>query len=194
MTEKLVGFPLALSNEMIESVLSGEKVHTIRALNQKEYDMWENENATDGRPVWWCEEDQEWYLVPGPYGEAGEGYLWIRESYRELEDGSVEYRAIVDPKKRTANSEWAPVVGMPERHSRAKLMITGVRFVPGVQQLTKEDIIKDGFITRLGGDSGLADLRKQYRKYWNKRYRNALLKWKANPAVWICEFEIVEAL
>lgn len=180
------GTPLALSDEMILATLEGQKTHTIRALSRKEA---EKCKERDGWPCLWIASEQNWKKLPGPYGEVGD-YLWVRESYR-MRNGKPEYRLIEDPDRQTANADWLPVVGMPEECSRMCLKITGYRYVPGVQTLKARDVYYDGFTTEYEGKRGKADLRNQFARYWNTRYRDSQDKWEANPAVWVTEFKLL---
>ncbi len=182
------GTPLALSDEMIVAVLNGHKTHTIRALSRKEANKWQEE--VDGWPCYWSVADEDWKRLPAPYGEIGD-YLWVRESYRLRDDGQAEYRLDIDPNRETPNSDWLPVVGMPEECSRLCLQITGYRFEPHIQELRPLDVYRDGFASALKGKRGKADIRNQFARYWNTRYRALSDKWEANPAVWITEFKLL---
>jgi len=181
------GTPLALSDEMILAVLNGQKTLTIRALSRKE--AGKGVKAMDGWPYVFLDAKKAWVKLPGPYGEVGD-YLWVRESYR-VRDGATEYRLDLDPDKATPNTDWMPVVGMPEDASRMCLQITGYRFVPEVQTLKAIDLYHDGFSSELEGKRGKADIRRQFVRYWDTRYRDAADKWEANPSVWVTEFRLL---
>jgi hypothetical protein len=181
------GTPLALSDEMILATLDGQKTHTIRALSRKEAEKLQEE--VNGWPCFWSAADEEWKRLPGPYGEVGD-YLWVRESYR-VRSGKTEYRLDEDPHHETPNSDWMPVVGMPEECSRLCLQITGYRFAKSIQALKVMDIYRDGFSSTFEGKRAKADLRNQFARYWNTRYRDPLDKWEADPSAWITEFRLL---
>ena len=171
--------PLALSDGMITALQEGRKRMTVRALNERDYSFWQDEDE-DGWPVF--EDDYgDLFRAPPPYGPRG-SHLWVRESYR-VEDGSAEYRQKTDPHRKTENSGWRPVVGMPEAYSRFRLRVTRYEFRAVVQSLTDDEIRKCGF-------SG-PDVRSQFRRYWNKRYRAHFQKWEQNPAVWVVRFKLL---
>lgn len=182
------GTPLALSDEMILAVLDAHKTHTIRALSRKECDKWQEE--VEEWPCYRGDSDR-WTKLPGTYGEVGD-YLWVRESYK-VQDGKPVYRLDEDPDRQTPNSDWLPVVGMPEEFSRMILQITQYRFVRGVQTLRVRDIYHEGFASSYEGKRAKADIRNQFARYWNTRYRAPQDKWEANPAVWITEFKLLNA-
>ena len=171
--------PLALSDGMVTALLEGRKRMTVRALNERDYTFWQDEDE-DGWPVF---EDGfgDLYRAPPPYGPKG-SHLWVRESYKVLE-GVAHYRQLSDPERKTANTDWMPVVGMPEAFSRFRLKITKYEFKASVQDLTDDEIRKCGF-------SG-PDVRDQFQDYWNRRYRSHFQKWEQNPAIWITRFKLL---
>jgi hypothetical protein len=171
--------PLALSDEMVAALLDGRKRMTVRALNERDYRFWQDEDDK-GWPVY--EDDfGDTFRAPSPYGPKG-SHLWVRESYR-LTDDSVEYRQQTDPDRKTENSEWLPVVGMPESFSRLRLKITRNEFRASVKELTDEEMQRCGF-------SG-PDIRLKFKRYWNKRYRNRFQKWEQSPPIWVVKFKLL---
>lgn len=191
--------PLALSDDMLSALKKGQLSMTVRALNERDYSSWHDEDE-DGWPIY--EDDfGEWYRASPPYGPKG-SYLWVRELYRVDEDGNPHYRFNEDcvnctcsqseacnptipasPSQRAeAKHSWLPLVGMPEAYSRYRLRVTRYEFRAGVRDLTDAEIRKCGF----SGD----DVREQFRKYWNKRYREHYQKWEQNPAIWITRFKL----
>ena len=181
------GMPLALSDELIEAVLRKTKTHTVRSLSSKDRSKISGE--VDGLPAYRDSSNRLTRLTL-PYGEIGD-YLWIREPYR-ISDGTTEYRMVSDPDRSTPNDEWLPVVGMPEEFSRICLLITGYKYLPGVQHLSVEDIEKEGFTSEYPpGKRYNADIRNSFARYWNTRYRASVDKWEANPPVWIAEFVLL---
>lgn len=172
--------PLALSDEMITALLEGRKRMTVRALNERDYKFWQDEDE-NGWPIY--EDDYgDLFRAAAPYGPKG-SYLWVRESYKVLEDGSVRYRQEDDPNRETPNTDWRPVVGQREAHSRFRLKVVGYQFYASVQDLTDDDLRRCGF----SGD----DVRTVFRKYWNKRYRSHYQKWEQNPAIWVARFKLL---
>lgn len=152
---------------------------TVRALNERDYTFWQDEDE-DGWPVY--EDDfGDLFRSSPPYGPLG-SHLWVRESYR-VKEGAPEYRQQADPERKTENSDWLPVVGMPEAFSRFRLKVTRYEFRAGVQELTDTEIRRCGF-------SG-PDVRDLFRRYWNKRYRTHFQKWEQNPAVWVVRFRLL---
>jgi len=179
--------PLALGEEMIAGVLDGTKTHTIRVVSEK--DRKKTDGYVGGLPAS-LDAKRKLTRLTLPYGELGD-YLWIRESY-QLDDTEVRYRLMDDPSKSTPNEDWLPVVGMPEECSRICLLVTGYRYIHGVQDLSVEDIERDGFSSDYPpGKRCNADIRNTFARYWNTRYRSSKDKWEANPPVWIAEFVLL---
>lgn len=172
---------------MILAVLDGQKTITVRALSEKERSN--DVRVISGWPCSWSDTRKEWIKLSGPYGEVGD-YLWVRESYR-VRKGQTEYRLISDPNRETPNSDWLPVVGMPEECSRICLKLTGCKYVNEVQSLKAMDLYHDGFSSEHEGKKGKADIRAQFVKYWDTRYRDVRDKWAANPPIWVTEFRLL---
>jgi hypothetical protein len=187
MAKKAHGTPLALSDEMLSALLEGRKKLTVRSISKREHSLWETEDA-DGWPIYETN-NERWVRVKPPYGPVG-SYLWVRESYR-IDDGNVIYKHRDDPENASCSANWLPVVGMPEAHSRMKLIITGYRFLPGIQLIKTRDIRADGYSSLLEDkQKSKLDVREQFARAWNTRYREDWQKWEANPAAWITEFEL----
>jgi len=178
------GMPLALSEEHIAAVLLGTKRHTVRCFSDKERKAMAGD--LDGLPAFFATKNKLSKISP-PYGEVGD-YLWVRESYK-VQNDSVVYRMMEDPDKKTPNEEWMPVVGMPEEASRLCLLITGYRYLNGIQEISVADVERDGFKSDFPpGKRYDADIRNTFARYWNTRYRASKDKWEANPPAWIAEF------
>lgn len=183
MAKKAHGTPLALSEEMISALESGRKTLTVRAISRREQSLWETEDA-DGWPIYETN-NERWVRVKPPYGPVG-SYLWVRESYR-IDGGLVLYRA----QRPEEAAEWLPIVGMPEAYSRMKLIITGYRFIPGIHLIKTRDIRADGYSSKLEDkQKAKLDIREQFARAWNTRYREDWQRWEANPAAWITEFRL----
>lgn len=85
---------------------------------------------------------------------------------------------------------WKPAIHMPKEAARIFLRVTGVR-VEQLQDITPEDIIKEGFCEVFPAGIWQAD----FYNTWNSTIRPADLAkygWNANPWVWVIEFERVE--
>lgn len=116
-----------------------------------------------------------------PYGFAGDR-LWIRETMKMDEKGQWFYAAdgaqvMLDPKDKTAMLIWAhhrdqnycPSIHMPRWACRVRASILEIRAEP-VTDITVEDIIAEGFSTRLREHDACVDLRDQFEKSWNGIY------------------------
>lgn len=116
-----------------------------------------------------------------PYGGPGDK-LWIRESMKMNAKGVWVYSAdekpvLVDPKDASEMKIWAhhrdqdycPSIHMPRWACRVRCRITEVR-VEQITDITVEDIIAEGFSTRLEEHDACVELRDHFEKAWNELY------------------------
>lgn len=167
-----------MKHDVLLQLKEGKVNCSVRALSAKEYDFFDKVDE-NGWPIYLARNNR-WYKAFPPYGDLG-STLWVREYYRKEEDGSITYRVDADPENKTPRKEWSPLVGMKEKESRFDLTVTKYRFLSGIQDLTTEDIRNAGF--------GGIRPREDFLRYWNLRYRDRILKWESNPAVWVTHFD-----
>lgn len=110
----------------------------------------------------------------GPY-VAGD-ILWVRETYAELPDGRIVYRADGG----TPATAWRPSIHMPRRLSRLTLEVLGVT-IQRLQCITASDAIAEGVSSC-----------DEFRRLWDDLYAARGRGWQSNPSVWVLEFRAVE--
>lgn len=197
--------PILFSAPMVRALLDGSKTQTRRVVKAKHLPWLEHivPNFLDGK----------WNQRPLPYGQTGDR-LWVRERFRSLDCGEVDYFAdgpqiwerMQDHIALPDADKWKPSIHMPRWASRITLEITSVR-VERLQDISKADAIAEG-IERLtyGGlttyrnysiTDDLAEVSpmlespiESYRTLWESITGPS--SWDANPFVWVIEFKRVE--
>ena len=93
-----------------------------------------------------------------------------------------------------ANEPWKPSIHMPKEAARIWLKVTDVR-VERLQEMDKTDALKEGIDPRLC--INLSHALTKFKKIWDSTIKKSDLDiygWKANPWVWVLEFERCEKL
>lgn len=91
-----------------------------------------------------------------------------------------------------ANEPWKPSIHMPKEAARIWLKVTDVR-VEWLQEMDKTDALKEGIDPRLC--INLSHALTKFKKKWDSTIKKSDLDiygWKANPWVWVIEFERCE--
>lgn len=91
-----------------------------------------------------------------------------------------------------ANEPWKPSIHMPKEAARIWLKVTDVR-VERLQEMDKTDALKEGIDPRLC--INLSHALTKLKKIWDSTIKKSDLDiygWKANPWVWVIEFERCE--
>ena len=91
-----------------------------------------------------------------------------------------------------ANEPWKPSIHMPKEAARIWLKVTDVR-VERLQEMDKTDALKEGIDPRLC--INLSHALTKFKKIWDSTIKKSDLDiygWKANPWVWVIEFERCE--
>lgn len=147
-------------------------------------------------------------IVPCPYGQPGD-LLWVREAWRTearydlLPPRDVPTSAIVSYE---ADYTQAPNDGCRGRYrharfmsrwaSRLTLLIKNVR-VERVRDISDEDAKAEGAPrSRFGPDQDgryYREWRTGFRELWDSINADRGHGWKANPLVWVIEFEVIHA-
>jgi hypothetical protein len=143
--------PIIMSAPMIRALLEGRKQQTRRIL--KPQSMFDGSEAIVKR----------FPRQKGcPYGESGQSFLWVRETFCPVDDeefgGSrwIDYRATPrysqDAPAGWENAsddpnalKWKPSIFMPRRVSRLTLELSGVH-VERLQAISEEDALAEGIV------------------------------------------------
>lgn len=184
--------PILFNGEMVRAIIDGRKTMTRRVIKPQPTRMedWRRRASvlSDGELK---------------YGKAGEGLLWVRETWRELgsvqqEDGTIPegigrdqivYRADeqVDP------GPWRPSIFLPRTLSRLTLRVSNVR-VERLQNITPEDVRAEGIL--LTADESMSansasKYRPKFRYLWDSINAKRGYLWESNPWCWVIEWDKV---
>lgn len=120
--------------------------------------------------------------------------LYVRETWRKI-DKVFFYKADEDPED--WGMSWKPSIHMPKEAARIFLRVTDVR-VEKLQDITTEQTLKEGVLQRFPNvnDKYSPDvLRGGFIGLWNSTIKDSdynKYAYKANPWVWVIEFERIE--
>ena len=186
---------------MVRAILDDRKTCTRRVVKYDKADDVLNSPAKKENPDI---PDKQFikYLVKMPY-EVGD-ILYVRETWTDHyipnEIGKPElqycYKADgVDIKAECLpgeNNRWYPSIHMPKEAARIWLKVTDVR-VERLQDITEIQAQAEG--CNSGLLTGPCNARGQFENLWNRTIKKSDLDiygWKANPWVWVIEFERCE--
>ena len=193
--------PILFNTEMVRAILDDRKTCTRRVIKYDKADDVLNSPARKENPDI---PDKQFIkcLVKMPY-EVGD-ILYVRETWTDHyvpnEIGKPElqycYKADgVDIKAECLpgeNNRWYPSIHMPKEAARIWLKVTDVR-VERLQEMDKTDALKEGIDPRLC--INLSHALTKFKKIWDSTIKKSDLDiygWKANPWVWVIEFERFE--
>ena len=193
--------PILFNTEMVRVILDDRKTCTRRVIKYDKADDVLNSPARKENPDI---PDKQFikYLVKMPY-EVGD-ILYVRETWTDHyvpnEIGKPElqycYKADgVDIKAECLpgeNNRWYPSIHMPKEAARIWLKVTDVR-VERLQDITEIQAQAEG--CNSGLLTGPCNARGQFENLWNRTIKKSDLDiygWKANPWVWVIEFERCE--
>jgi hypothetical protein len=169
--------PIAFSTDMVRAILAGRKTQTRRAAKPQP-------KKGSRTPPARC-----------PLGAVGE-LLWVRERWASAQraNGTAEpvhriLYAADEPGEIPDGLRWKPSRFMPRRHSRMLLHITDVRF-ERLRAITPDDARAEGFHPT----AKFADPIQWFRMLWNALTIDPALIWRANPWVWVIEFEVMRPI
>lgn len=199
--------PILFNAEMVRAILAGQKTCTRRLPNKRvreeyfEYDDWANTVGGSGIKKL---SEKEFYEQYPPY-QVGD-ILYVRETWGEgYEDGTYIYKAsdklANHPMfKESSKLLYHPSIHMPKEAARIWLKVTGVR-VERLQECGEGwciDIEKEGIVAPqdpilyISDDAFHGALRMEFQKIWDSTIKKSDIDrygWKANPWVWVIEFE-----
>lgn len=178
--------PILFSGQMVRAILDDTKTQTRRVVRGQVLGDLRPMMLMRGR-AWDGSQFQNAEISKG-YGDIGDR-LWVRETWREGDYGSIFYRADEEWDKEIG---WKPSIFMPRTHSRLSLEVAGVR-VERVQEISEEDALAEGVIRRpIEGEPDLSlPARDGYQWLWDTLNAKRGFGWDTNPWVWVIEFKRV---
>lgn len=198
--------PILFNTEMVRAILGGRKTVTRRAIRPQ----------PEGKPILMAENS----CYPGCFGigrtpmvirppcQPGD-ILWVRETWAERPYGFV-YKADGDePEGWDHDDHWRPSIHMKKEAARLFLRVIGVR-AERLQKISAKQARMEGQprcnggITVCGGPRSCGDCEADHENAvlwfsdcWDSTIKSAdrsLYGWRANPWVWVIEFERCEKL
>lgn len=201
--------PILFSAPMVRAIIEGRKTQT-RRLIKPQADLIVGDLL--GQPKWYLDAEPA-RVVRCPYGVPGD-LLWVRETCRPRNDGSVTYRAdwTEDEIKTGARwtcpratqgvvMRWIPAIHMRREDSRIDLEIVKVR-AERLHDITDEDARAEGVSLsapeppdedpRVVGypDPGGSFARDNFMRLWDQ-INGKRAPWVSNSWVWAMEFRLL---
>lgn len=194
--------PILFNTEMVRAILNGEKTQTRRIM--KPQPMFYN-----GRKYIFKDSDcpKKWEQcdnIIDTYRYQKGDILYVRETWSEgLEEGTYIYKA--DDKladnplfEYSTKLIYKPSIHMPKEAARIFLKVTNVR-ITNLQDITDEEAKKEGANFKNGKNVGWKEKMERtaiqrFAEIWDKTIKKNELdiySWRANPWVWVIEFERV---
>lgn len=207
-------FPILFSTPMVQAILEGRKTMNRRVVKPQPNENgmsfmknppldWERIYREEWKPWKLEKEDGETIALHCPYGQPGD-VLWVRETYC-ISSCRKRYKANGEWSKEEIaageNNRWKPSIHMPKAACRIWLHVKAVR-VERLQDISEQDAIAEGvqisfqnerytlYKNYLNPDKcnyGFQVASNSFKTLWKSI--NGDESWKANPWVWVVEFE-----
>lgn len=187
--------PILFNTEMVQAIMEGRKTQTRRVIK---LDL--GLADTD-------KNDSSYLKIPDEYGDYHDAkdlcryrvgdILWVRETWQDLSDNEGEYVYLADGDKglqdkdwgviTTKDIKWNPSIHMPRKAARIFLKVTDVK-VERLQDITEEQAIKEGVKAYGQNNCSGTSARIAFAELWDSIGKSEY-EWRANPWVWVIEFE-----
>ena len=192
--------PILFNSEMVRAILDERKSCTRRLVKPEPQGYFE----VNEEPLYIYDTDGNQGKITPPYHPGD--ILYVRETWGEgYEDGTYIYKAsdklANHPMfKESSKLLYHPSIHMPKEAARIWLKVTDVR-VERLQECGEGwciDIEKEGIVTPqdailyISDDAFHSALRMEFQKIWDSTIKKSDIDrygWKANPWVWVIEFE-----
>lgn len=196
MAEKQILF----NTEMVKAILEDRKTQTRRLIKAPVlYEVSEPPDRIEKVTLPWADYQFTWhgnaiggFELKAPYRPGD--VLYVRETWTEMPYGFA-YRADgEEPDGWDGNDRWYPSIHMPKEAARLFLRVTRVR-CERLQEITSGEAVAEGIQSNLRSPSEAADALIAFEALWNSTVRQDAMKrwgWKANPWVWVIEFERID--
>ena len=194
--------PILFNTEMVRAILNGEKTQTRRIMKPQPmfYTGRKYIFKDDECPKKWEQCDN----IIDTYRYQKGDILYVRETWGEgWEEGTYIYKA--DDKladnplfEYSTKLIYKPSIHMPKEAARIFLKVTNVR-IANLQDITDEEAKKEGANLKNGKNVGWKEKMERtaiqrFAEIWDKTIKKNELDmygWRANPWVWVIEFERV---
>ena len=203
--------PILFNTEMVQAIQEGRKTVTRRVVKpQPPATSVVRKRDCSWDWTFWADSDDMGHLMLPPY-QPGD-ILWVRETWYKDVNRYMYKASYTNNEKffrggKEVRINWSPSIHMPMEAARLSLRVTGVR-VERLQDITEEQAIMEGifldspdFIPTYHSDKSKCNMPGRGWNtarecflwgVWNSTIKPAdlpLYGWKANPWVWVIEFE-----
>lgn len=178
---------------MVQAILAGRKTQTRRVVKFKDHQPTVELNFLPSiYPHFQFQSGNRHWQAECPYGKKGD-VLWVRETFGTGKaSGKTYYKADAGDFHMLVD-KWKPSIHMPKDAARIWLRITDVR-VERLQEISGQEAISEGVSFPFPGPSSLLEswgaAKRLFKSLWTSI--NGADSWKANPWVWVVEFERIE--
>lgn len=197
--------PILFNTDMVQAIITGRKTVTRRVAkfpvnnfteklpNPNEVSV--QENTIHSEKVFFHEEPHYCFEVKPPYTRGD--ILYVRETWNKLPfTGKYIYKADdsgsdIIPDGVIGHLKYKPSIHMPKEAARIWLKVIDVR-VEQLQDITEQQAVQEGINVCKAVHDGYTDGREAFATLWNstiKKQDIEIYGWKANPWVWVIEFE-----
>lgn len=186
--------PILFNTEMVQAILNGRKTCTRRVVKgyiPKEaefgYTAFTPKGCISCRGTFADGYGEKFFKLPCEPSDI----LYVRETFIQAAAHTFWYKAD-DKSWMSKDLLWKPSIHMPKEAARIWLKVTDVR-VERLQEMDKTDALKEGIDPRLC--INLSHALTKFKKIWDSTIKKSDLDiygWKANPWVWVIEFERCE--
>lgn len=188
--------PILFNTEMVRAILEGRKDATRRIVKGFipddavwGYTAFTPKGYISCRGTFADGYGEKFFKLPCEPGDI----LYVRETWKKAPNGYYYYEDwqrndIADVTK------WKPSIHMPKEAARIWLKVTNVR-VERLQEITSEQIGREGVEVEYSHVLNGEEKRYAFSTLWNSTVKKSDLDrygWKANPWVWVIEFERCE--
>ena len=206
--------PILFSTEMVKAILEDRKKQTRRTKNLDKFNVnpdlykYLGLNINKNVHIFGFKTERgalEKESLKCPYGKPGD-ILWVRETFTKeatiFNDTPADYIYKADELLCENEIKWKPSIFMPKEACRLFLKIKDIR-VERLIEISEEDAMAEGidfqfselfqenrFMDYLDINSDYRTAYCSFQSLWEKI--NGLDSWKANPWVWVIEFEKIE--
>lgn len=203
---------ILFNTEMVQAILDGRKTVTRRIIKQGNIlptGDWLGEIKEGGE---WCtnpRKDVLWTGFRSKYGadayymcryQVGD-ILYVRETWSIHEcvkcqagipalGGECKCKYVYRASYGATDFRWKPSIHMPKEAARIFLKVTDVR-VERLQDITEEQAEKEGVKAYGQNNCSGTSARIAFAELWDS-ISETKFEWRANPWVWVIEFERVE--
>ena len=179
--------PILFNTEMVRAIQEGRKTQTRRII--KGLPLYPPFLEVDEGRGWLEDSESGTFYALEAFSKVQPGdVLYVRETWALASYGYI-YRA--DRDSPGFVGRWYPSIHMPRKAARIFLKVKDIR-AERLQEITSGEAVAEGIKSNLRSPSEAADALIAFEELWNGTIKPSDFSrygWKANPWVWVVEFE-----